>query len=64
MIVFVGACIASQDSIEWITTKQGKGNAAVIVIGGAQESLDARPGHYALTLKHRKGFIKMAIRTG
>ncbi len=54
----------SRESIEWITTKQGKGNAAVIVIGGAEESLEAYPGHYYLTLKKRKGFIRMAIKTG
>lgn len=59
-----GVCDVSKESIEWILTKQGKGNAAVIVVGGAEEALQARPGNYDITLKNRKGFVKMAIRTG
>jgi len=54
----------SRDSIEWILTKQGTGNAAIIVVGGAEEALEAHPGSYVIMLKKRKGFVKMAIRTG
>lgn len=43
---------------------EGMGRAITIVIGGAQESLDARPGSLRLVLKRRKGFVKLAIRTG
>ncbi|KAI8037106.1 diacylglycerol O-acyltransferase 2 [Drosophila gunungcola] len=39
-------------------------NAVAILVGGAQEALDSHPGKYILTLKDRKGFVKMAIRTG
>ncbi|EDW59979.1 2-acylglycerol O-acyltransferase 2-A [Drosophila virilis] len=39
-------------------------NAVAILVGGAQEALDSHPGKYILTLKNRKGFVKMAIRTG
>ncbi|EDW74039.1 uncharacterized protein Dwil_GK21715 [Drosophila willistoni] len=39
-------------------------NAVAILVGGAQEALDSHPGRYILTLKNRKGFVKMAIRTG
>lgn len=35
-----------------------------IVVGGAAESLSARPGTADLTLKRRLGFIKLAIREG
>ncbi len=42
----------------------GMGNAVVIVIGGATEALDAHPGMFELTLKRRKGFIKMALKHG
>jgi hypothetical protein len=35
-----------------------------IVVGGAAESLSAHPGTADLTLKRRKGFIKLAIRQG
>ncbi|XP_001360329.2 diacylglycerol O-acyltransferase 2-like [Drosophila pseudoobscura] len=39
-------------------------NAVAILVGGAQEAMDSHPGKYILTLKNRKGFVKMAIRTG
>ncbi|KAM7345937.1 2-acylglycerol O-acyltransferase 2-like [Cochliomyia hominivorax] len=39
-------------------------NAVVILIGGAQEALYAHPRNYAIQLKNRKGFVKVAIRTG
>ncbi|KAK2573404.1 2-acylglycerol O-acyltransferase 2-A [Acropora cervicornis] len=59
-----GLCDVSKESIHHILTQQGTGNAVVIAIGGAAESLDARPGSYTLTLKNRKGFAKMALKTG
>lgn len=40
------------------------GASVAIVIGGAAEALDARPGWATLTLARRKGFVKMALRTG
>ena len=59
-----GMCDVSRESIEYLMRKQGKGNAAVIVVGGAAESLDAHPGQYTLTLQKRVGFVKMALKTG
>lgn len=40
------------------------GRAITIVVGGARESLNAQPHSLRLVLKRRKGFIKLAIRTG
>lgn len=40
------------------------GRAITIVVGGAAESLDAKPYSLRLVLKRRKGFVKIAIRTG
>jgi len=40
------------------------GRAITIVVGGAAESLDAQPYSLRLVLAKRKGFVKMAIRTG
>jgi len=40
------------------------GRAITIVVGGARESLDALPYSLRLVLKRRKGFVKMALRTG
>ena len=59
-----GVCDVSKESIEWILTKQGNGNAVIVVVGGAQEALEAHPGKYNIMLRNRKGFIKMAIKTG
>jgi len=42
--------------------KQGRG--ITIVVGGAQESLLAKPGSLRLVLQRRKGFCRVAIRTG
>lgn len=38
-----------------------KGQSIVIVVGGAQESLLARPGTMDLVLAKRKGFVKLAM---
>ncbi|KAI4133920.1 MAG: hypothetical protein LQ347_001955 [Umbilicaria vellea] len=43
---------------------EGMGRAITIVVGGARESLDARPHSLRLVLRRRKGFVKLAMRTG
>ena len=35
-----------------------------MILGGAAEALDSRPGCQMLTLKGRKGFIRIALETG
>ena len=59
----LGICDASKQTILNVLGK-GAGHSVCLVLGGAKESLDARPGNYELTLKNRKGFVKMALRTG
>ncbi|KAH7890989.1 diacylglycerol acyltransferase-domain-containing protein [Phlebopus sp. FC_14] len=44
--------------------RRGAGQAITIVVGGAAESLSARPGTADLTLRRRLGFIKVAIQHG
>lgn len=65
----LGLRSVSKESIGNILTKggpnkEGMGRAVTIVIGGARESLEAQPGNMRLILKDRKGFIKLALRTG
>jgi 1-acyl-sn-glycerol-3-phosphate acyltransferase len=36
----------------------------VIVVGGANEAMDAHPGTAILTLAKRKGFVRLALKTG
>ncbi|KAH0625259.1 hypothetical protein JD844_033655 [Phrynosoma platyrhinos] len=49
---------------DYILSKNGTGNAIVIVVGGAAESLNCMPGKNSVTLKNRKGFVKLALRHG
>lgn len=65
----MGLASVSRESCENILSKggpnnEGMGRGIVIVVGGARESLDARPFSLRLVLKRRKGFVKLAIRTG
>ncbi|XP_053163413.1 diacylglycerol O-acyltransferase 2 [Hemicordylus capensis] len=59
-----GICPVNRDSIDYILSKNGSGNAVVIVVGGAAESLNSTPGRHSVTLKNRKGFVKQALRHG
>lgn len=65
----LGLASVSRESCENILSRggpnnEGMGRAITIVVGGARESLDATPGKMKLILKTRKGFVKLAIRTG
>jgi 2-acylglycerol O-acyltransferase 2 len=65
----MGLASVSRESCENLLSKggpnnEGMGRAITIVVGGARESLDAQPGTLRLVLKRRKGFVKLAIRTG
>jgi 2-acylglycerol O-acyltransferase 2 len=68
-ILALGIQSVSKESIQNILTtggpnNEGMGRAVTIVIGGARESLEAQPGTMHLVLGQRKGFVKMAMRTG
>lgn len=68
-ILAMGLRSVSKESIWNTLTKggpnnDGQGRAVTIVIGGARESLEAQPGSLRLILHDRKGFVKMALRTG
>ncbi|KAI1762096.1 diacylglycerol acyltransferase-domain-containing protein [Hypoxylon sp. FL1150] len=68
-VLAAGVRSVSKESIVNILTKggpngEGMGRGVTIVIGGARESLEAYPGQMRLILKERKGFIKLAVRTG
>jgi len=65
----MGLASVSRESCENLLSKggpnkEGMGRAITIVVGGARESLDAQPYSLRLVLKRRKGFVKMALRTG
>jgi len=54
----------SEESINHVLQKNGTGNAVIIVVGGASESLDAVSNTMRLTLKDRKGFVRLALQNG
>ncbi|XP_028968299.1 2-acylglycerol O-acyltransferase 2 [Galendromus occidentalis] len=65
LILGLGVVSVTRKSLNWILQRKGLGNAAVIVVGGAQEALDAhRNTNVALTLTSRKGFIRLALQNG
>uniref|UniRef100_A0A914EL73 Acyltransferase n=1 Tax=Acrobeloides nanus TaxID=290746 RepID=A0A914EL73_9BILA len=47
-----------------IDSNQNGGRMIAIVVGGAEEALDAHPGKHDLTLNNRRGFCKFALRFG
>jgi 2-acylglycerol O-acyltransferase 2 len=68
-ILSMGLASVSRESCENLLSKggpngQGMGRGITIVVGGARESLETQPGTLRLVLHRRKGFIKLAIRTG
>ncbi|XP_061004305.1 2-acylglycerol O-acyltransferase 2-like [Dama dama] len=63
-IMLGGLVSADKESAAHILSREGGGNLLGIVVGGVQESLDARPGAYKLVLRNRKGFIRLALMHG
>ncbi|KAL2094356.1 hypothetical protein ACEWY4_009075 [Coilia grayii] len=59
-----GICPVNRNSIDYLLSRSGSGNAVVIVVGGAAESLECAPGVNSVTLKNRKGFVKVALQQG
>lgn len=57
----LGCIPASEGSIR---SALKPGNAVALVVGGAAEALDTKPGQYVLTLARRKGFFRLALQHG
>lgn len=63
-IMSAGLYPVSKASLVHLLSKSGKGNAVVIIIGGAAESLSSSPGLNTVVIKQRKGFVKVALEFG
>lgn len=61
---FSGLLPVSKESLHYFLSRTGVGNAVVIIIGGAEESLTSSPGVNTLVMKHRKGFVRLALEHG
>ncbi|XP_011311789.1 2-acylglycerol O-acyltransferase 2-A isoform X2 [Fopius arisanus] len=62
-----GACGVCSESLEYLLRpkdKNEKNTAVVLVVGGAAESFKCKPSTYDLVLKRRKGFVRVALKTG
>ncbi|XP_051632230.1 LOW QUALITY PROTEIN: 2-acylglycerol O-acyltransferase 2-A-like [Manacus candei] len=63
--LMAGGLVSSEaSSLEHLLSKKKGGHVAVIAPGGAPEALDAHPGGLRLQLLRRKGFVRLALRTG
>ncbi|KAK0130689.1 Diacylglycerol O-acyltransferase 2 [Merluccius polli] len=63
-IMSAGLISVSRASLAHVLTKNGTGNALVIVIGGAEESLSSEPGVHTVVMRQRKGFVRIALEYG
>ncbi|KAI5128081.1 2-Acylglycerol O-Acyltransferase 3 [Manis pentadactyla] len=63
-ILWSGLCSVARQSLDFILSRPQLGQAVVILVGGAQESLYAIQGQHYLTLQNHKGFVRLALRHG
>ncbi|XP_075851475.1 2-acylglycerol O-acyltransferase 3-like [Microcebus murinus] len=63
-IMSYGARPVNRQSLDFVLSQPQRGEAVVIIIGGAQEIMFASPGQHCLTLRKRKGFVRLALRHG
>lgn len=61
LVMGVGMVDASRESVQYLLRR---GISVVIVVGGAEEALDARPRTFDLTLDSRQGFVRLALEYG
>ncbi|XP_045427110.1 2-acylglycerol O-acyltransferase 3 [Pipistrellus kuhlii] len=63
-LMSMGVCSVSRQSLDFILSQPRRGQAVVIMIGGAQESMYALSGEHRVFLQNRKGFVRLALRHG
>ncbi|KAK3749307.1 hypothetical protein QZH41_020087, partial [Actinostola sp. cb2023] len=65
LLMSLGFLDVGKDSLRYALTQMGSGHSVIIIVGGASEIIDsAQPDTYNLTLKRRKGFVRLALETG
>ncbi|CAI4226350.1 unnamed protein product [Auanema sp. JU1783] len=62
--IALGGVESSKESLRYLLENPGKGRAVAIVIGGATEALDTRPGSHVVNLLCRRGFCRFALMYG
>lgn len=62
-VMSLSGCDSSPETFQKVLRRNGgKGNALVVVVGGASESMLVKPGTMDLVLKTRRGFVREAIK--
>lgn len=75
LLLSSGVCSASANSLRTLMQQSNDpkdksnqdgytSNAVALMVGGAQESFHAVPNSYKCVLKNRKGFVKIALKSG
>ncbi|XP_053603376.1 2-acylglycerol O-acyltransferase 1-like [Plodia interpunctella] len=65
LVLALGGTASSEESILYnLDCKRNKGNCSVLIVGGAAEALDSHPGEYKVILNRRKGFVRVAMKSG
>ncbi|XP_058678920.1 2-acylglycerol O-acyltransferase 3 [Ammospiza caudacuta] len=57
-----GLCPVSQRCLDSVLSRPSQ--ALLIVVGGAAEALEGTPGRHRVTLRQRRGFVRLALRHG
>lgn len=60
----IGGVSAKKESMEFLLKQPGTGKALCLVIGANEDLVASIPHRMDLTVKCRKGFVKMALRYG
>lgn len=67
-VLSMGGCSANAKSISNLLSTKAhnpyQGRAVVLIVGGASESFECKPGKYRILVKRRKGFVKIALKNG
>ncbi|KAF2905490.1 hypothetical protein ILUMI_00688 [Ignelater luminosus] len=64
LILSTGMCSSSASSINYLLGYPGGGKAVALMVGGAAEAFNCKPGQYRIILTKRKGFVKIALKNG
>uniref|UniRef100_A0A8D8YAP9 Acyltransferase n=1 Tax=Cacopsylla melanoneura TaxID=428564 RepID=A0A8D8YAP9_9HEMI len=64
LLLAKGFLSVSERSIAHTLNKSKGGRVLCIMVGGLRECSKCRPGRYEIILKPRKGFVRLAIKTG
>lgn len=64
LFICSGGVSNTKRSLEYVLRQREMGQVLALIIGGAPEALESRPGLQRILLNNRKGFCKIALRHG